>query len=423
MEIAELFVVGQEFDPDTSTPATEALRTEFARDEGPDATLRQRLLAEASLVEHAAAVADFVLRGFDVDAGQRRAVHDLATLAFAASRAPERLVDPTTIADPEVVADLAALPDAIGGNTEAACGPLSHYAASIGRGLAQGRGWELGGEALSDRLREVVTGLGQEIRMHEFTRNSAFGPTLAAATRGAWQEALAQAGCVVAGDDSRVVRSSVADQVGRLLAGVVGLARELGVYLQGEGDARAVELVTQRFAVPSHVVKLTGPQIARSLRATLELEVRDLLDAVAHLDPASVRATVVRRLGLAVVTVDGSAHAVVAATSAQAPNQAEVMEMMQAIARADGKITADERALLRGFDGHLHDFADLVRRVEEDRRVDFEEFAQLRQMRQRILDDMFRIALADADVSDDERQLLLRAMELLPTLRATVPTA
>jgi hypothetical protein len=32
---------------------------------------------------------------------------------------------------------------------------------------------------------------------------------------------------------------------------------------------------------------------------------------------------------------------------------------------------------------------------------------------------MFRIALADNAITDDERQLLLRAMELLPVLRSS----
>ena len=40
-----------------------------------------------------------------------------------------------------------------------------------------------------------------------------------------------------------------------------------------------------------------------------------------------------------------------------------------------------------------------------------------------ILDELFQVALADSQITDDERQLLLRAMELVPTLRSVAPTA
>ena len=155
----------------------------------------------------------------------------------------------------------------------------------------------------------------------------------------------------------------------------------------------------------------------------LPKKVRDLLDALHHVDPLGARSQLVRRLVLALLTADGSARAVVEATTSTAPDRDDVMRRMRAIALADGKVTTDERNLLRRFDAQLHAFNELVFRIEEDRLVDFDEFGQLREMRQSILDDLFRVALADSQVTDDERQLLLRAMELVPTLRSSAPTA
>jgi len=94
-----------------------------------------------------------------------------------------------------------------------------------------------------------------------------------------------------------------------------------------------------------------------------------------------------------------------------------IMNELRVAARLDGRITADERALLRGMDEHLHDFDGLIRRIREDHVVDFEEFRQLRTSRQAILDDALRIALADDVVTDDERELVVRVLELLPMLR------
>src|SRR5690606_23862677 len=97
--------------------------------------------------------------------------------------------------------------------------------------------------------------------------------------------------------------------------------------------------------------------------------------------------------------------------------RAEVMSQMRRDAASKGQITADERELLRKMDEHLFGFQNLLDRVEHDRTVDFEEFQKLRQQRQQILDDLFRTALEDDQITHDERKLLLKAMELLPNLR------
>ncbi len=414
MEIAELFVV-QPLDLTDPTPGTIALRTSFGRDGAPGGPLRTAL-APRGIVLEAGAVVDFVLDGFDVSPEQLYAMHDLATLVFAVGR------DLPLLRELDEPADLDVLATGGGGAFEVEAGPISSMLANLVRTLRGSKGWDVGGPALLRRLVDAASGYAQSRRLEEFSTD-ALTPALAAAARGVWKEALVEAACIVAGDESRVTQADVADTVGRLLGTVVGLAPELGPFLHGDGDARAVELVTQRFAVPAHVVRLSEPQIARALHATLELEVRDLLDAVRHLDPVAARPHLVRRFALAVLAADGSATAVVSATSATPPLREDVMDMMRAIARADGQITSDERALLRSFDTHLHAFGDLVARVEEDRVIDFDEFVQLREMRQTILDDLFRVALSDANVEEDERQLLLRAMELIPTLRSAAPSA
>ena len=93
------------------------------------------------------------------------------------------------------------------------------------------------------------------------------------------------------------------------------------------------------------------------------------------------------------------------------------MAEMSVVAQADGQITADERAILRAMDSQLLEFQRLMQRIDEDRQVDDEEFEQVRNSRQRVLDELFRIALADDQITSDERDLLLRAMELIPALR------
>lgn len=413
MEIAELFVVSNPLDLAQVSDGARALDARYRRLDEPGSALRDALL-DSGIATEAAAIVDFVLEDFDPPTAHRDAVHELCTLVLAIGR------DLPQLRDFDEPADLDALATCRDLSTPA--GPLSRTLARLLDTLRQAEGWELGGPALVQRLSGAAAGYAQARRLEEFG-GDALTPSLSAASRAAWKEALVEAACVVCNDRSRATRDDVANVVGRLLGSVVGLAPELGPFLHGEGDKRSVELITQRFAVPSHIVQLTRPQIARALRATLELEVRDLLDAVRHLDPEAARPHIVRRFALGVLSSDGSAGAVVTATSADPPDREEVMGMMRAIARADGKITADERALLRNFDTHLHSFGELVERIEEDRVVDFDEFEQLREMRQTILDDMFRVALSDANVENDERQLLLRAMELLPSLRCSAPNA
>ena len=370
----------------------------------------------SELVHDACSIVDFLLEDFDVSERARDVLFEFGVLVLAVTR------DAPPLRAHVDSADLEALANAGGGEFELGAGRMSRALSTLVATLREQPGWALGGAAALSRLRNAASGYAQSRRLEEFAVG-ALTPSLAAAARGSWKEALVEVACVACSDGGRAIKSDIADLVGRLLASVVGLASELAPFLLGAGDERAVELITQRFAVPPQVIKLTSPQIARALRATLELEVRDLLDALHHLDPLGARSQLVRRLVLALLTADGSARAVVEATTSTPPDRDDVMRRMRAIALADGKVTTDERNLLRRFDAHLHAFNDLVYRVEEDRVVDFDEFGQLREMRQSILDELFRVALADSEVTDDERQLLLRAMELVPTLRSGAPSA
>ena len=124
-----------------------------------------------------------------------------------------------------------------------------------------------------------------------------------------------------------------------------------------------------------------------------------------------------RRAVAGIIELDGSAHVVIGAVGGPRPAQADLMKEMIVVARADGRITSDERAMLRGMDTQLLEFQRLTERICEDRNVDEEEFGQLRDTRQRILDELFRIALADDQITGDERDFLLRAMEMVPALR------
>lgn len=406
MEVAELFDTGGGIDLENPQSSPYAERYGAA---GSDAF--EAALATTPVVSEAARIVDFLLEDFAVEARTHEALFRFAILVLAVAR------DLPELRASVDHADLDALATAGGGDFEQAGGPMSRVFQELVAILRTQPGWAVNGLAAHGLLRNAASGYAQARRLEEFAAD-ALTPSLAAASRGVWKEALVEAACVACGDDGRIRKTEVADAVGRLLGNVVGLASELAPFLTGNGDERAVELVTQRFAVPPQVVKLNSPQIARALRATLELEVRDLLDALRHLDPLGARTQLVRRLVLAMLTADGSAHAVVAATSAQPPIRDELMRQMRAIALSDGEVTTDERALLRRFDSQLHAFNELIQRVEEDRVVDFDEFQQLRETRQTILDELFRVALADAQVTDDERQLLLRAMELVPTLRS-----
>lgn len=411
VEIAELFEHDPErdrFDPTALCDVRQRLIEHLTRHDA----LGARLADIGSVLLDGAAITEHTLRPFldrdGIPSGALVSVCRVAVLSLVVDRHAGELTEGL---DAEQLA-LAAT-----GELASSDDPVLAFIVAIRDGLQPLPGWTRGGTQWSADLADLLQGWAQESRLLPTEHAAVFGPALAAATRGGWIDLFIETGCLATGDETRAKYPELTARVARLAGSVVGLARDLGRHIRGEGSSNSKDLVCQRFAVAPHVIRMSESQMNRALRAILELEVRDLLDVLGRLDKAGSRAEIVRRCVYATLHLDGSAHAVTSATTGPRPDRRSLMDEMRQVARSDGKITTDERALLRGMDAHLLTFSGLLDRVHEDAYVDEDELEQLRLTRQRILDDLFRIALSDQHISADERELLLRAMELLPTLR------
>ncbi|MCA9715889.1 MAG: hypothetical protein H6713_03315 [Myxococcales bacterium] len=95
----------------------------------------------------------------------------------------------------------------------------------------------------------------------------------------------------------------------------------------------------------------------------------------------------------------------------------KILDELWAIALLDNVITEDEATLLRAVEEQLDRFDLLVRSVDRAGGVDFEEFLRMRDARKQIFDYVLDKALADGKITDDERQLLVRIIEMLPLIR------
>ncbi|MCA9637845.1 MAG: hypothetical protein KC420_17580 [Myxococcales bacterium] len=94
-----------------------------------------------------------------------------------------------------------------------------------------------------------------------------------------------------------------------------------------------------------------------------------------------------------------------------------ILDELWAIALMDDVVTEDEAVLLRTAEEQLTEFEALLDDVYLDNVVDFGEFLRLRRARKEILEYTLRKALADGKITHDERQLLIRIIELLPLVR------
>ncbi|MCA9689675.1 MAG: hypothetical protein KC636_08695 [Myxococcales bacterium] len=94
-----------------------------------------------------------------------------------------------------------------------------------------------------------------------------------------------------------------------------------------------------------------------------------------------------------------------------------ILEELWAIALLDNVVTDDERSLLEAISEQLDAFEVLLDDVYLDHVVDFDEFLRMRRARKQIVDYALKRALADGKITDDERQLLVRVIEMLPLLR------
>ncbi len=94
-----------------------------------------------------------------------------------------------------------------------------------------------------------------------------------------------------------------------------------------------------------------------------------------------------------------------------------ILDELWAIALMDNVVTEDEAVLLKTAEEQLVGFEELLDDVYLDNVVDFEEFLRLRRARKEILEYTLHKALADGLITHDERQLLIRIIELLPLVR------
>ncbi len=368
------------------------------------------LVDEPQLAESAAALAIYVLAATDVERAAlpedaESIVMDVALLALAAERRPSLLF---TGAPGDSLSDGRLGLAARGEWTSAGTG-LVGFIAALRDALAQFPGWPAGCSAFSGALSNTLEGVAQDRRL------GALGPTVAFLDSAeiAGVDMIALAAAIVLGDRTSMLHPTESELATRLGSAVVGRARDVLAFASGEGPLRPDELIARRFAVPSDVIRLSRPDVERCLRAIFAMELLDFADLLLSLEAREPLRRVLPR------TVHGMLQLAGGSERLSLPDikKDAIMAELRAVAKLDGQISSDERALLRGMDAHLHAFGDLLLRVEEDRVLDFEEFRQLRSTRQHILDDLMRIALADDVITDDERGLLVRVLELLPTLR------
>jgi hypothetical protein len=276
--------------------------------------------------------------------------------------------------------------------------------------LAMLPGWPAGCAAFGTALVGLVDVLTQDRQLGGLGATVAYRDAADVAAA----DFVATAASIVHDDRTLMTHPNECELALRLANSVVARAREVISFMAEDGPLRPDDMIARRFAVPAGVIKLGTAEIERCLRAIFAAELLDLGDLLEELGDSPFRHALARTVHAMVRLADPKEDLVIATVR---PDHDAIMNELRIVARLDGRITADERALLRGMDEHLHAFDELALRIREDRIVDFDEFRQLRTTRQLILDDVLRIALADDVVSDDERGLLVRVLELLPMLR------
>ncbi|MBX7079382.1 MAG: TerB family tellurite resistance protein [Nannocystaceae bacterium] len=371
------------------------------------------LVDHERLLDDAAALAVFVLDGrpqADDDEALQLLIA-VATLALALDRATSLLLGPT----PEASLGNGRLESALRGEFDGLDPDLPQLLAGLRQALSQRPGWPSGCAGFCAALGNAVEGIAREQTL------GGLGTTVAVrdAAETAGVDLVAATAAIVCDDRTMMTHPSECELALRLGNGVVGRARDVVAFAGGFGPLRPEQLVAHRFGIPAGVIRLGHAEIERCLRALFAAELLDLADLLRGMDRSEPLPHVVARACQGLLELHGCDEELVIASVA--PEHDAIMNELRVVARLDGRITADERAILRGMDAHLHAFEELLGRIAEDRVLDFEEFGQLRTARQAILDDLLRIALADDVVTDDERSLLVRALELLPMLRPLRP--
>jgi hypothetical protein len=370
------------------------------------------LVDEPGLSEAAASLACAVVGDLRDESGAApddesiAVLHDVAMLAIAIGRRPALLFEGLVREGHAERIGMSAR-----GQLERADEPLPAFVVALREALSAFAGWEAGCAAFSAAIANALESTLQEQRL------GALGPTTAFrdAADGAGADLVAIAAGILLGDRTAMRRPTEVELALRLGCASVGRARDVIAYTNGTGPLQPLELVARRFAVPVPVIRLGTSETARCLRAMLAMDVLDLADVMLSIDAREPMRVLLPRAVAGLVELEPGHEALHGVDDELGREQ--IMEELRKVARLDGRITTDERALLRGMDTHLHAFRELLARIEEDRVVDFEEFQQLRLTRQHVLDDLLRIALGDDVISDDERGLLVRVLELLPALR------
>ncbi len=399
-------VLGLDALPAPDHPRAAAL-LEVARDAAAPGGLFESLVDHPQLGLRAAALVRTVLGddgGAELPPPVTVVMMKVAMLALAMDRSASLLYS-------ELHLD-GARPEAAYADEFAAVGPaFATFATDVRDTLAHMPGWPAGCAAFGTALATIVDVLAQDRQVGGIGTSVAWRD--AADLAGA--DLVATAAAIVIGDRTLMLHPNECELALRLANGAVARAREVIAFIAEDGPLRPDEMIARRFAVPAGVIRLGASEIERCLRALFAAEVLDLADLLGELGAvAPLRGVLARTVHGMIALSDPDGELVIATVRA---DHDAIMNELRVAARLDGRITADERALLRGMDEHLHDFDGLIRRIREDHVVDFEEFRQLRTSRQAILDDALRIALADDVVTDDERELVVRVLELLPMLR------
>jgi len=415
MDVARALGLGTSPDPEDPR-ARSLLMHAQARAERASGHLLAALVDEPRLAAAAAALVCHVVGderdpvGGEPGTDQLAIVHDVAMLALAVGWRPALLFEGIAREGYAERVGMAARGQLERADDE----PLPAFVVALRTALAGLPGWDAGAAEMSAALANALETTLQEQRRVALGAATSQDPSPDWAD-GAGPDLVAIATGILLGDRSAIRHPSEVELALRLGCATVGRARDIVAYTSGGGPLRPQELVARRFAVPIEVIRLGHADTDRCLRAMLAMDVLDLADALQSLDPSEPLRRLLPRAVAGIVELEPGGN--VLRTSTPAVDRDEIMAELRKVARLDGRITTEERALLRGMDTHLLAFGDLLARIDEDRVVDFEEFQQLRLTRQHVLDDLMRIALADDVISDDERGLLVRALELLPSLR------
>ena len=97
-------------------------------------------------------------------------------------------------------------------------------------------------------------------------------------------------------------------------------------------------------------------------------------------------------------------------------DRVKILRDLMSVAKADGVVTEDEMAVIRQMDMGLERYESLLAKATSDNVIDFDEFMMLRRERKELFSSVLEIALSDDRITKDERELLVKILELTPSL-------